>query len=431
MVSDYWFFLSYARLDAGERYVPEFCESVAAEVARQAALRSQVEEVAFRDLDNIELGDEWPEALTDALRTSRTLLCLCSTAYFQSPMCGKEFAFFRSLGTHTAAPSETQPRPAPRIIPILWDPLDRIKSQMPEAIRALQFSQSSLGEPYASKGARALLYRGRTNPDFLAFRDRLAEIIVSRGSELGPRSDPTRLQGLEHIENAFAPSPAREPGTAPSDGGGSAQTLGARTAKFAYVVASRSELVGVKDVLHGYPAEGGWAWEPFHPDDDSTLGLVAQQAALSAKAYLRELPLTDDFIAQLEEAERTNTVVVVLVDPWTLRTAVFNDHLRTFNGRLFINSVVVIVWNDRDDETARRRAELEDVTRQVFDRHFLMNSAGIKEFSGSPDELHATILNTITEIRGRLMTRGGVLQTVLPSRQSTIPVLSGPGGSNP
>lgn len=94
-MNDYWFFLSYARNDAnGYAYLKQFFEDLAREIRRMVPLDANTKytEIGFIDQSDIETGDQWPQTLTEALQTSKTLVCLYSRGYFNSEFCGRELA---------------------------------------------------------------------------------------------------------------------------------------------------------------------------------------------------------------------------------------------------------------------------------------------------------------------------------------------------
>src|SRR4051812_5018265 len=93
-------FVSYARndLDGGE------LENFLVELERDLkGLTGKKTVILFRDLKDLRLGDHWKPALEDALKTSALMLAVCSSSYFKSDYCGKEFAVF--LDRLTNAPN--------------------------------------------------------------------------------------------------------------------------------------------------------------------------------------------------------------------------------------------------------------------------------------------------------------------------------------
>src|SRR6266446_9592517 len=96
-MSDYLFFLSYARCDLNAN-VKRFFQELSEEVA-QLFEGERVDPdgpVAFFDREGVELGDNWDEKLRDAVHFSRVIVPLYTPRYFERPYCGKEFAVFHA-----------------------------------------------------------------------------------------------------------------------------------------------------------------------------------------------------------------------------------------------------------------------------------------------------------------------------------------------
>src|SRR5262249_38891533 len=137
----FWFFTSYARADR-DLYVDRFFEELREEVRRKGGLTG---DVGFFDTKSIETGDEWDQALGDALRTSRILICLCSPYYFKSSYCGKEYQVFcERREAWLRELSQTNER-ARVIFPVLWE---RPDSSIPEIVSQFQYSDDDFPEVY-------------------------------------------------------------------------------------------------------------------------------------------------------------------------------------------------------------------------------------------------------------------------------------------
>lgn len=87
-MSDYWFFLSYARRndvsytlandnDKNKKLVRRFYEDLAGEIISRAntGTARTVEQIGFFDQLGIEPGDKWDDTVAEALRTARVMLC--------------------------------------------------------------------------------------------------------------------------------------------------------------------------------------------------------------------------------------------------------------------------------------------------------------------------------------------------------------------
>src|SRR6266849_8408860 len=91
---DDYFFCSYAREDQEKKdHIQEFFNDLCEEIRGQTGLRSH-NPIGFFDQKNIELGQEWPVRLVNALCRNRSIVCLYSPRYFTSTDCGREVQVF-------------------------------------------------------------------------------------------------------------------------------------------------------------------------------------------------------------------------------------------------------------------------------------------------------------------------------------------------
>jgi hypothetical protein len=128
------FFFSYAR-DDDDPYLSRFFEELRDAIRRQQGLKAS-DPIAFRDQTNIEVGQQWPVALTHSLRTSKTLVCVYSPTYFNREYCGKEVQVFltrqKKHGTGLAT----------GILPVIWQKPERVAA----AVSAIQY-EGSVAKP--------------------------------------------------------------------------------------------------------------------------------------------------------------------------------------------------------------------------------------------------------------------------------------------
>src|SRR5579871_2715000 len=146
-MSNYWFFVSYARRNnVVDEYVKKFFQMLAVEVGKAAALRANIgiNEIGFFDESGIETGAAWERSLCRALHSSRVLVCLLSRSYFESTWCGKEFQAFAARLQSYAADRDGDAEP-PLILPVLWDRPEELPSNLPAAVMRIQFDHDALG----------------------------------------------------------------------------------------------------------------------------------------------------------------------------------------------------------------------------------------------------------------------------------------------
>ena len=116
-MSNYWFFLSYARLDR-DPYLKRFYEDLREAVRRLAGLEG--EDIGFFDAEGIEPGAQWPETLVEALQASRVFVSVYSPTYFLKEYCGKEWQVFHSRVDAYRNASPAGAEPPHSILPVLW-----------------------------------------------------------------------------------------------------------------------------------------------------------------------------------------------------------------------------------------------------------------------------------------------------------------------
>src|SRR5277367_4418859 len=93
------FFLSYSRGSRRKKedpYLKRFVKDLRDQVSE--LVNGDVNEVGFRDVDNLKEGDDWKAGISLNARRSHALVCLYSTRFFDQnrdhEYCGKEFAVF-------------------------------------------------------------------------------------------------------------------------------------------------------------------------------------------------------------------------------------------------------------------------------------------------------------------------------------------------
>jgi FxsC-like protein len=412
-MSDYLFFLSYARRDAkGNPWLGRFYARLALEVGRACGLPSAVKEneIGFFDEKGIEAGDEWPHRLAEGLQTCKVFVCLYSKSYFKSEYCGKEFNVFRS---RLAAYHRTHNGEAPGLIlPVLWDLPTRIPEQLPEAVADIQYKHAELGEMYAERG---LFYLIRTNKEaeYEEFIINFADRIVKKasGHDL-PRLDP--FPGIKSIKSAFhaipdAPVPAPTVNVAPQRLPASADppTInGPEVTWYVYLAGCQADYEGVRSKRECYGQMDGREWKPHLPPVEKKVSNIAQLVALEKDLTPDVLPLSQDLIANLRNAEETNTIAVLLVDPWSVKFEPYRKLMSYYDKNRFFSCGVIIVWNDNDDETMENHRDLRENIEETFRRNLGESGIFFRDSVRTEDEFRAELSALIDRVRERLMKRG-------------------------
>jgi FxsC-like protein len=415
MAKDYWFFLSYARNDAqGNPWLNRFYEDLARDVRSFASVPSTLtaKDIGFIDDIGLENGTQWTVELTEALQTSKVLVCLYSRSYFNSQWCGKEFRVF--LDRLKAFVGQTGAKLPPLIQPVLWDAPEDLPP-IPKLVQdlALQHANAEFGEAYVKEGL-AQLIRLRKEEEYerflLAFRRRVVK--VAQSSALPPLGE---WKPWTEVRSAF--DPEATPATTPTDGLPEAVPLpvnfGPRVAWFVYVAGRDQSYAGVRTRVDCYGDQGGALWKPyFPPDTGNEAGIIAQKIVTGRNMLRETLPVSKKLVEHLRDAEKTNTIVLLIVDPWSLKLSDFQAPLNLLDQQLLFNCGVVVIWNEQDAETTREQDDLRKRIEKTFERYSVSQDIFFRPSVKSEAELEAELAAAIESVSKKIMKRAKPLRPV-------------------
>ena len=188
----------------------------------------------FIDELDLQLGDQWPVRLRDALQTCRTMVCLYSPWYFKSEYCGKELAVFRSR-VHDYAFERGLLVPPRLVFPVM---LERVTS-VPESIVDIQYDNASYPAQYRDLRLSSFRRSNAGRAHYYTFIDMLAEDILS-AINANPLPPSATRHNLELVPSIFA------------GGASELEQTGPRVARFFIVVGTSDELRPVRQMLEGY-----------------------------------------------------------------------------------------------------------------------------------------------------------------------------------
>ncbi len=406
-----WFFLSYSRRDdVSSRLVSIFYEKLADAVSQKLGLSADVrrEAVGFFDKQSTEPGDYWPETISEALRKCRTLVCLMSRSYIRSEYCGKELSVFQERL------SNIEPKP-PLILPLVWDWPDQVRLELPKVFKSIQVPFDAPQKIYTKFGLGSLVQRRRYD-DFL---DLFARRLVKVAEEC-PLPESGSIRPLAEVRSAF-----HGPLDRISTRGGPNE------AKFVFVAGRREEFMGIRKTTDFYGREGGHDWRPYHPEVKETIGVISQALMASESMSYEDLPISAELISEIRTAEETNTIVIMVVDPWSVKIKRLLDPMQRFDENNFSNCGLLIPWNERDNETSKSRDMLQEQIEAALSRTFITNNVYLRRHVRSRDELKEEIFEALSEVRRRIIHRAAVFQKIAGADSSLVPKISGtPGGSD-
>jgi FxsC-like protein len=438
-----WFFMSYARRDAKNNlWVEQFYKRLADEVWRKAQLEGNPNpsEIGFFDQYGIEVGDKWEARLANALQTSKVFLCLYSRSYFSSDFCGKEFQVF-SDRVAAYEKSLAKASSAPRlIIPILWENPTELPAKLPGSVPSLQYTNTrNFGQMYADEG---LLYivRLEEGRDYERCLISLAKIIVEEAA-VHPLPPLPNLPPIQQVKAAFPepltiqPSPPLSPAPRQEEENGESPVVapdsaadegGPEVAWFVYVAGRASDYHGIRQTVDGYGKSGGYDWRPYYPPINTQIGAIVANVVGGKKITPMIRPLTDQLITDLQKAEDENTIVIIVVDPWSIQLPTYQGPMSAYDRTRLENCGVIIIWNEKDTETAQKKEVLREQITKTFSRNLISKDIFFQDSVSSEDELREKLCAAIDEVQKRIVDRGKLLRRVDAARSGSTPKLQGP-----
>ncbi|HYJ87054.1 MAG TPA: TIR-like protein FxsC [Pyrinomonadaceae bacterium] len=422
-----WYFLSHARLDSTNdafNCIEKFYEDLDKEVRRLQVIPDGV--AGFFDGRSLQQGSYWPMRLVDALSTCRSLICMYSPAFFDSEYCGREWQIFNSR-----LPVE-EPRP-PLILPVLLSPPEELAT-IPQALKDIQYADDEYPSVYRENGLLYLMRRDSQREAYRDFIDALVRRLRSvaeqyRVPDLTPRPD------IASIKSAFHQTEAP-----PTDAGTTrhampvADNFGPRYAEFVYVAARKEEVPSIQPIppkTDCYGDEGELDWKPYWPHVETEVGLFAQRIATREGFRYSKISLDEDLVKQIKAAQANKRIVVVVVDTWTLCIDRYCQIMKQYDNASFWNSVVLIVWNDKDEEVTRNRLVLQQALQEAFNtRLIIKDERYFIDNVGSASQLESHLSIALQTVRMQIINKETRFKQMTSGPSRSKPEISGPGGDS-
>ena len=221
---------------------------------------------------------------------------------------------------------------------------------------------------------------------------------------------------------------------APATAAGSKTTIadedpgGPNEVKFVFAVASRAEIKAVRNNAECYHDQEGYWWRPYRPDDEKSVGMVAQEVSSQEQIRYRELRLSKGIANELKNAHKRKQIVIIFVDAWTLQLETYRVRVNQCDTVSLLNCAVLIPWNEKDIETCQQEVKLEATLKVTLPTKVM--SAGPPYFHArvrSAKDLREGLRKTLVEIKMNLLSLGEVEKAIAGS-PLPVPTLPVPGG---
>jgi FxsC-like protein len=202
------------------------------------------------------------------------------------------------------------------------------------------------------------------------FIEALTDTIISAAALNPPLPPLPAPPDFDAVDNPFAMESA--PIQPPLPGNVSSIS----TTRIVYVAAPSNEIAAAEveenavrkklRTVTAHYGRSGYFWQPYHPSLSRPVGEITFD---SVRGYeYKSADFGPNIVDELIRAEAAGEVVVLIVDPWTIRLPPYQKLMRQFDERAPIKSGVVIPWNANDNESSQSEAKLSAAVRVTFQR---------------------------------------------------------------
>lgn len=361
-LSDYWCFLSYAR-GSGPELAEKFAEGLTEELRDLKKFPEGLEPVFF-DQTEIQPGEPWKERLAWGLRKCRLMVSLLSEHYFASAYCGREFQVFLERQDNYKMQKGLEATP-PVIVPIHWVPKELLGKTIPTVANNLQYPTGSYGADYNKYGLRVLVKNGKYKTSLQDFLTELAHYLI-KVAEKHELPELGSLRPIAEIPNPFEEAQDNVHAS-PTDGD---------IVQFLYVAGNRNELEKLKKELNSYGNLEGLDWKPYYPAGKKAVAHIAQETATMEEFYYEKMPLDQQLVQRLDEADRQGKVVIILLDCWSLHVDRWKNRIAPYDQYIRAHCELLLPWNANDPETGQNAQMLETALKKTFPNRYILGNVG-------------------------------------------------------
>jgi FxsC-like protein len=389
-MSDYCFFFSYASADrqVTDRNANDTSKADLVKVFfdnLQREIQGYYSDGGFFDKERLEA--KWKPELARSLASSRILVPLYSRNYFRSVYCGKEWETFRLRFEENETHRFRDVQQSQVILPVLWKaPVTR-----PDEVSQFQMDFEHYPGDYEKEGLEYLLRFKRRNGAYQEFVYKFAQKLV----KLADAQGDAKVRDVRDFDTLNAPFPGRN-------------QPGLKNVRYVFVAGLKADMPAMRSEAYGN-YEDRRDWHPFAmvPPTDPPIEPIATGPAKADNRTFELLPPKTNTIATLREARRLNNVILLAVDPWSVKLPELHQFLQAFDAEEFPNSAVLVNWNSNDAETVNRMPQLRTDVDSYF-RGRVARKEFHKDPVSTPENFARAVVEAFTAVQARLTELGRI-----------------------
>ncbi len=445
------FFFSYAHADMHPDLLGKVLGHLKEEVRSICGSSRKI--VCFRDVENINPGEQWDTTIFRALCNSAVFVFVATPAYFDSDVCGKEWFIFTKRFPERSTTECTEVPESSRILPIVWEEPEHFSDRWPSK---KHYGLPNAPDDYARHGLRSMRQKvnsGASDEDYRNVIRSLANAIkkaarsrphlspssldpkyanfdnVPSAFDLGHRINAASLQESAHtvVSHEVRSSAVSTDSFAKSPQATVSDKSGPTVVRFYYVVGTDEEIrtCNRRQELAAYGPDRERDWKPLNPDLLPAT-VLAQNAASSEKltydpVWFENVADVDKFLVHLDSSERKNIVAVLLVDIWSLHVSLLESIMKAYDTESYLNCIVIAPWNPNDGETELHGDGLREKWRDVFRRQDPKRARIVEVINRK--QFVNKIKSGLCHVRKRMYERGPVCRIVKASRYRRVPTI--------
>ncbi len=214
---------------------------------------------------------------------------------------------------------------------------------------------------------------------------------------------------------------------------GSSRSSAYTTACFVYVAACADEFKKkeIKQKIEAYynGDECAKEWKPYWPADNDSIGIIAQRVATNKKFHYDYLSLPDNqkngcLIKKLEDVEKENKIVIIILDPWSLMLPKYAKIIKEYDRRDFYHCTLMILFNHEDQDTKHSYRELKRKINETFPTKIITKSYYFRGEVLSVRQLKRELARALREIRANIREYGEIIRAVSGDGFTQKPTIS-------